>query len=32
MKNPKGVLIQMTATHEGVAFNLGPNGVTLSLK
>jgi hypothetical protein len=32
MKNPQGVLIQMTTTHQGVAFNLGPNGVTLSMQ
>jgi hypothetical protein len=31
IKNPQGVIIQMTATHKGLAFNVGPNGVTLSL-
>jgi hypothetical protein len=32
MKNPHGVIIEMTATHKGLGFNLGPNGVTISLK
>lgn len=31
IKNPQGVIIEMTATHKGLAFNVGPNGVTISL-
>ena len=31
IKNPQGVIIQMTATHKGLAFNVGPNGVTVSV-
>jgi hypothetical protein len=32
MKNPHGVLIQMAATHTGMAFSLGPNGLTITVK
>jgi hypothetical protein len=32
MKNSKGVLIQMVATHAGLNFSLGPKGVEITLQ
>jgi hypothetical protein len=32
MKNSRGVLIQMVATHAGLNFSLGPKGMTVSLR
>ena len=32
MKNDKGVVINLKATQEGVQFNLGPDGMKISLK
>jgi hypothetical protein len=32
MKNSKGVLIQMAATHQGINFSLGAKGLTISVK
>ncbi|MGH8014454.1 MAG: hypothetical protein ACREQ4_18345 [Candidatus Binataceae bacterium] len=32
MKNDKGVLIQMAATHQGLNFDLGPKGLRISLQ
>jgi hypothetical protein len=32
MKNDKGVVIQMVATHAGLNFSLGAKGVEISLR
>ena len=31
MKNSRGVVIQMTSTHAGLNFSLGPKGVTITM-